>query len=94
MDRVVSVPIPTLQSAEEIVAQLRQKGVPAHSIAVEDRTPAHGLSLGAGVTPDAVNAVIEEHDTEAAPGGYVVTVDTGGDVLNESAAREVFGYVA
>lgn len=94
MENVVSTPLATIEAAEQVVAQLRQKGVPAHAITVEDRTPAHGLNLGAGVTPDAVNAVIEQQEATPTLGGFVVAVETGGDVLNESAAREVFGYVA
>lgn len=94
MDQVVSTPLATLEDAEAMVANLRQRGIPARSIAVEDRTPAHGLNLGAGVTPDAVNAVIELQEDTPSMGGYVVTVETGGDILNESVAREVFGYVA
>ena len=94
MENVVSTPFATLEAAEEVVAHLREKGVPAHAITVEDQTPAHGLNLGAGVTPDALNAVIEQQEASPATGGFVVSVATGGDVLNESAAREVFGYVA
>jgi hypothetical protein len=94
MDTVASPPFASLEAAEEAVARLRQRGVPEHVIAVEDQTPAHGLNLGAGVTPEAINAVIEQHEQEPARGGYVVTVTTNGDVLNEEAAREVFGYVA
>lgn len=94
MENVVSTPLATLEAAEEVVAHLREKGVPAHAITVEDRTPAQGLNLGAGVTADALNAVIEQHETSTPPGGYVVAVNTGGDVLNEAVAREVFGFVA
>lgn len=94
MDQVVSTPLASLEAAEELVAHLREKGIPARSIAVEDRAPAHGLNLGAGVTPDAINAVIEQQEDSPSEGGYVVTVETGGDALNEAVALEVFGFVA
>jgi hypothetical protein len=101
MSRVVSTVFPTLESAELAVQELVRRGIPEGAILLEEQSdpmavsdvPAHGLSLGAGVTPEVTEAIVEQHDGEGptfpVSGGYTVSVDAAGDQLNEELAREV-----
>ncbi len=51
-----------------------------------------GLNLGSGIYPDAINAILDQHESETEgvdfEKRYVVSVDTQGDALNERIARE------
>jgi|GEM_PF-4346218 len=96
MSTIRSNPFPNQELAEHVVQQLVDRGVPLQNVVVRNELPPQGLNLGAGVPVDAALAIVEQHENETAEpgeGGYVVEVDTQGDMLNESATREVFGQI-
>jgi len=93
MEPIVSPPFASRDEAEATVRLLRGRGIPDRAISVVDNAFAEHLSLGAGVDPSLTEALLERN-VAAQSGAVYVSVDTGGDILNESAALEVFGYMA
>lgn len=97
MSLITSPTFGTREEAEQAAQLLLQRGIPASSISLRDEHTAgaqiEGLSLGMGVPAEATEAVIAEHDGSAAD-GFVLQVDDRGDMLNEMACKEVFGYLA
>lgn len=98
MSLITSPAFGTREEAEQAAEILVRRGVPVSSISVRDDRSVNangneGLSLGMGVPAEAIEAVIAEHDGSAAE-GFVLQVDDRGDLLNEMACKEVFGYLA
>lgn len=85
----VSATYPSKAEAEAIALQLVERGIPEPSITLTESPEefVEGLSLGAGVTPAATEALVEAHE-----GGspYMVTVNTAGNISQEEVVHEVF----
>ena len=100
MSTVYQVSFPSHTEATAAAGRLVAQGIASNCIEIDaegesevtGNPTALGLNLGSGIYPDAINALLEQHesDTEGVEfeKRYVVSVDTQGDALNERIARE------
>jgi hypothetical protein len=85
----VSASFASLAAAENAARLLIERGIPEPAITLEDREDElmQTLSLGAGVSVDATESLIEAKGDEER---FTLTVDTAGDLNREDVCRQIF----
>jgi len=102
--RVIKMVYSTVEDAEDAVETLLAEGVPVEAVSVEEEPdpvvegPLIGVGIGSGVPPDALEALLTEHDGEGVRSGsvslYAVRVEIGDDPEIFEMASRVLGYQA
>src|SRR4051794_37554456 len=100
MTTLFQVSFPSHAAATSAAGRLVAQGIASNCIEIDPEgesqaigsPTALGLNLGSGIYPDAINAILDQHEPETTgkefEKRYIVSVNTQGDALNERIARE------